>query len=109
MVDARHDDPRGLSESAGPIGYEHVGANCRERLFDGSQVPGAVIDQCDHFLLSRGAPPPLADASRARRASALAPAGMAAGAFDFLVGHSFYWRWAPLPRLWLKAAPTRLC
>src|SRR5258705_2272418 len=29
--------------------------------------------------------PPLADASRARRASALAPAGMPAGAFDFLV------------------------
>src|SRR5262245_8916174 len=45
---ARDDDAASLAKRIRPFRHEHVGADRRQRLLDGRQVSGLVIDQRDH-------------------------------------------------------------
>src|SRR5262245_54683213 len=81
MSDARDDDAARLAKRIRSFRHEHVGADRRQRLLDGRQVSGLVIDQRDHsrpFVLGsmRASRLSFAHATRSARPNALKTASI---------------------------------
>src|SRR5580765_6002370 len=81
MSHARDDDAARLAKRIRSFRHEHVGANRRQRLLDGRQVSGPVIDQRDHrrpLVLGsmRASRLSFAHATRSARANALKTASI---------------------------------
>ncbi len=81
VADAGHDDAAGVGEDCGCLGHDEVRAEERQRLLDGRQVAGAVVDQRNHSsplvlgsILARRSS--REQATRSARANALNTASM---------------------------------
>ena len=76
MADAWHDDGVRPVEIGSRGGHEEIGAEGGERLLDGRQVAGVIVDQCNHsspFVLGsiRASRRSVEQATRSARANAL--------------------------------------